>query len=107
LRYSREIPQDLHGGDPQEVELTADRIGLVFFRGDEIDFKDAVQEQVVLALPYKPLCRETCRGLCPRCGADLNTETCSCTSEPAASPFAVLKKNQWRSGAQDRRKPKA
>ncbi|MBI5895437.1 MAG: hypothetical protein HZB24_05320 [Desulfobacterales bacterium] len=34
LRFSREIPQDLHGSDPQEVELTADQIGLYFFRGD-------------------------------------------------------------------------
>jgi uncharacterized protein len=105
LRYSREIPQDLHGGDHQEVELTAEQIGLIFFRGDEIDFKDAVQEQVILALPYKPLCREACKGLCPRCGVDLNTEICACTTEPSTSPFAVLKNRDWRPPKQGQRKP--
>lgn len=102
LRFSKEIPQDLHGDDKQDVELTADQIGLIFFRGDEIDFKDAVQEQVVLALPYKPLCNEACKGLCSRCGVDLNMERCHCTGERAASPFDVLK--EWHSQDRGNRK---
>jgi uncharacterized protein len=35
-------------------------------------------EQVYLEIPMKPLCSPECRGLCPRCGANLNTETCAC-----------------------------
>lgn len=107
LRFSKEIPQDLHGSDTQELELTADQIGLIFFRGDEIDFKDTVQEQVVLALPYKPLCHEACKGLCPQCGVDLNKETCACTSaRSGGSPFAVLQKLDLRPRKQGKRKPK-
>lgn len=106
LRFSREIPQDLHGGDTQEVELTADQIGLIFFRGDEIDFKDTVQEQVVLALPYKPLCHEACKGLCPNCGVDLNIEKCACASERSGSPFDVLKSLDLSPRKQGKRKQK-
>ena len=106
LRFSKEIPQDLHGSDSQDMELTADQIGLIFFKGDEIDFKDSVQEQVVMALPYKPLCHEACKGLCPRCGVDLNVENCTCSGERSGSPFAVLQNLDLRSQKQDKRKAK-
>jgi len=103
LRFSRAIPEELHPDGEQEIELTADAIGLLFFKGDEIDFKDAVQEQVVLALPYKPLCREECKGLCPHCGNDLNIESCGCTGDRSSSPFAVLKNHEWRSRNQKKK----
>ncbi|MGE5528713.1 MAG: YceD family protein [Patescibacteria group bacterium] len=46
--------------------------------GDLLSLDEPVNEAVVLALPMKPLCREDCRGLCPRCGADLNHGVCTC-----------------------------
>jgi len=91
LRYSREIPEELSGAGEEEIELTADQIGLIYFRGETIDLKEAIQEQVVMALPFKPLCSEECKGLCPRCGANLNVETCGCAGTDVSSPFAVLK----------------
>lgn len=94
LRFSREIPADLHTGGG-EVELTAEAIGLIYFKGEEIQLKDTIQEQVVLALPFKPLCREDCKGLCPQCGADLNTAPCACVGGAVSNPFAVLKSRQW------------
>lgn len=103
LRFSRVIPEELHADGAQEVELTADQIGLTFFKGDEIDFKDVVQEQVILGLPYKPLCREECKGLCPHCGTDLNVETCGCSGGRSSSPFAVLKNHEWRSRNQEKK----
>jgi uncharacterized protein len=48
------------------------------------------QELLALALPLQPLCREDCRGLCPRCGIDWNVETCDCEPVRGASPFAAL-----------------
>jgi uncharacterized protein len=60
------------------------------YEGDEIDLAPLVHEQVLLALPTRPLCTEGCRGLCARCGANLNAGPCDC---PAASPdprLAVL-----------------
>jgi uncharacterized protein len=61
-----------------------------FFNGQEIDIDLLVAEQVFLAMPVKAICSEECRGLCPRCGANLNLETCRCAGAPAGSPFAAL-----------------
>ncbi|HEX9755661.1 MAG TPA: YceD family protein [Gemmatimonadales bacterium] len=47
-----------------------------------IDLSEAVREEVVLAAPAYPLCREDCAGLCPRCGADLNLGPCEHSSPP-------------------------
>jgi uncharacterized protein len=91
LNYSREIPQDVHNAEAEGIELTADQIGMVFFEGDEIDFTDALQEQVILAMPFKPICRSDCLGLCPRCGKDLNFGPCLCGAKEPDGPFAVLK----------------
>jgi uncharacterized protein len=44
----------------------------------EIDLRPAVREELVLAVPQWVLCRDDCRGLCPRCGKDLNAGPCGC-----------------------------
>jgi len=46
------------------------------YSGKEIDLAPALREQVLLALPPSPLCREDCRGLCAFCGADRNLGEC-------------------------------
>ncbi len=48
----------------------------------EVDLTDPVRQSLILALPAKLLCKEECRGLCVRCGANLNLESCSCPAEP-------------------------
>src|SRR5947199_407510 len=40
--------------------------------------EDVLREQVLLSVPLKALCREDCKGLCPTCGKNRNTEPCSC-----------------------------
>ncbi len=45
-----------------------------------VDLTTAIREEVVLLVPVFPLCRETCAGLCPRCGTDLNVGACQCGS---------------------------
>lgn len=47
-----------------------------------IDVTGAVREELALRASAFPLCREECRGLCPRCGADLNAGPCEC-ADPA------------------------
>ena len=46
-----------------------------YYRDDVIELDDLIREEVLLAIPYKPLCKPDCRGLCPQCGVDLNMET--------------------------------
>ncbi|MDT8339955.1 MAG: DUF177 domain-containing protein [Longimicrobiales bacterium] len=45
----------------------------------ELDLGDAVREELILAVDPFVLCDPDCRGLCPRCGADRNRESCECT----------------------------
>jgi len=52
--------------------------------GDELDLEPLARDAVLLELPLAPLCREDCAGLCPTCGANLNTETCDCA--PVGDP---------------------
>lgn len=45
-----------------------------------VDVRPAVREEIALAAPTYALCREDCRGLCQRCGADLNAGPCRCAA---------------------------
>ena len=49
-------------------------------RATELDLRPVVRELWLLAAPNYALCREDCKGLCPRCGADLNAGPCDCPS---------------------------
>jgi uncharacterized protein len=46
-----------------------------------IDLTPSLREDIIFALPLKPLCKRDCKGICPRCGKDLNTGPCSCESQ--------------------------
>jgi uncharacterized protein len=59
-------------------QLEEDDFGVVRVVGDEIDTAPLIAEQVLLALPMKPLCKAECAGLCPTCGVDRNVERCQC-----------------------------
>ncbi len=45
-----------------------------------IDVDSDIREEVIFACPLKPLCQPGCKGLCPKCGANLNEGGCSCGS---------------------------
>ena len=84
------------GADGEEHEYAVNVAGLDVtaetrtYQGQEIDLGPYVWEELVFAAPAKYLCREDCRGLCPRCGANLNTGPCACA--PAEAPKAEANK---------------
>ena len=82
--------------DEDEVELGEGDLISASYSGDEIDFSDEIAQQVLLALPYKPLCSDDCKGLCPSCGIDLNSAECSCSKAQslAFSPLQGFKLNK-------------
>jgi uncharacterized protein len=89
------IPKEKAAVKTENVELLAEDMALAAFEGDELDVDELVREQILLALPLRRLCREECRGLCPECGADLNSTRCSCEQggvDPRWSALAELKK---------------
>jgi uncharacterized protein len=47
-------------------------------RATELDLGDAIREELILTAPEFAVCREDCRGICPRCGKDLNDGPCGC-----------------------------
>lgn len=61
------------------------------FHGDIIDLENCINEQVVLALPMKFLCRLDCRGFCPVCGTNLNQKECQCSEQKLDPRFEKLK----------------
>jgi uncharacterized protein len=90
LTYSGDRPGAPDTAEPEEKAMDASEAGLIYFRGEDIDLTEGVQEQVILAFPLRPLCREDCRGLCARCGSDLNLGDCRCPPAPVEGPFAAL-----------------
>jgi uncharacterized protein len=76
-----------------ETQLGRDELDVHFFDEPVIELTELAAEQVVLAVPVKPLCRETCQGLCPRCGADWNQGLCACprTTDARWAPL-----HEWR-----------
>lgn len=57
-----------------------------------IDLGEILAQQVILTLPSKRLCNESCQGLCPHCGINRNNDRCDCDDAAKSSPFAMLKK---------------
>lgn len=59
---------------------------------DKIDITEDVYEYVELAIPMKKLCKEDCKGLCPKCGTNLNEHECNCHLEINNDIWEPLKK---------------
>jgi uncharacterized protein len=75
----------------EAAELQEEDLGLSIFDGETIDVDELVREQLLLALPARALCGEDCKGLCPTCGADKNTDPCDCHSREIDPRWAGLK----------------
>jgi uncharacterized protein len=77
-----------------ELDDESDTDGEVYplpSRGTELDVAEPLREQFVLRLPDYVVCGEECKGLCPQCGADLNTTECGCVPARDPSPWDALK----------------
>jgi uncharacterized protein len=91
LTYVNRLPLEEQDVEQEEIEISAQDMGLIYFQGDEIHLQDGIQEQVVMAFPIRALCRKNCQGLCADCGADLNQDECGCKRKPSSNKFAALK----------------
>ena len=58
----------------------------------ELDLRPAIREQWILAAPTYALCREDCKGFCPRCGADLNAGPHECSHDEMDPRWEALRK---------------
>lgn len=86
----------VEGEEPAEGEETDeegdDDRTITYYTGDEIDLTEALQQNVLLELPMKPLCSEDCLGICPTCGVNRNETSCTCQESTNVDPrLAALK----------------
>lgn len=62
------------------------------YSDNSIDIVKIVEEQVVLHIPQKVLCKDDCKGICPKCGSNLNYTLCDCNKEiKHSNPFAEIR----------------
>jgi len=74
----------------EEIELRYEDMEVAYYDGVAFDVDLMVLEQIELAMPMKFVCREDCKGLCYKCGADLNEGACLCKKEETDSRLSVL-----------------
>lgn len=77
--------------EAEETELAAGDLDVVVYDDLKVDFDPLVDEQIQLELPMKALCKDTCRGLCPTCGANLNEGPCTCAPPAEDERWKALK----------------
>lgn len=57
---------------------TGEDLDIEVLEKDYIELADVLKEQIYLKLPFQPLCSEACKGICPVCGQNQNTQPCQC-----------------------------
>ena len=86
----RPRPQVSHEGE--EIEITnEEELDVEFYSDRTIPLRDLALEQVQLTIPMKPLCEESCLGLCAQCGANRSREKCSCQTSIIDERWGALK----------------
>ena len=73
ISYSCMLAEELQNEESDEIVLLED---------GKVDAGELARTAFILGMDSKTLCSEDCKGLCPRCGADLNLGPCSCKREP-------------------------
>ncbi|MGO4213707.1 DUF177 domain-containing protein [Terriglobus sp. YAF25] len=80
-------------GEQGERSISEAETEIGYYEESGLVLGDVVREQVLLSLPGRTLCREDCKGLCPRCGQNLNQGSCDCedrTVDPRWNALADL-----------------
>ncbi|MCL1918431.1 MAG: DUF177 domain-containing protein [Peptococcaceae bacterium] len=70
---------------------------LFCFTEEEVDVTERIMEHLILSLPMRFICSGECRGLCPQCGRNMNTDPCTCQDQAVDSRLAALAQSQWNS----------
>lgn len=78
---------DCNEDQPEGVEKLEEQ---PYLDGGNLDVDRLVCDELILNLPMKVLCSESCKGICNRCGANLNHETCDCDTGSGDPRMAVI-----------------
>jgi uncharacterized protein len=80
------------GADSESGEraISAPETEIGYYQEDSLTLEDVLREQVLLSLPVRTLCKPDCKGLCPRCGANRNSQPCHCDESPSDPRWEAL-----------------
>jgi len=73
-------PQDA-GVQSGEHSISQGETEIGYYNGESLLLEDALKEQILLTLPVRPLCNKDCKGLCAKCGENLNLKSCGCNQQ--------------------------
>jgi len=76
VRIYADRPESRDRRSPQE--LREQDLGIVYHDGQSVALAEELRQELLVEVPWHVLCREDCRGLCPRCGANRNVSSCGC-----------------------------
>lgn len=76
--------------EEQEVEDESDQY-YVDIKHMEVDLSEFIRQEIILHFPMIPVCLSSCKGLCFRCGTNLNKKNCNCKDSKKDNPLSILK----------------
>lgn len=91
-RCMKEISEDVDFGFSERIagKDSQEDDDVILLEGSEVDVADLALNNFITISPMKYLCKEDCKGLCPRCGADRNQTDCGCENDAVDPRFDVL-----------------
>jgi uncharacterized protein len=80
------------GEENEEIEITdEEELDVEFYSDRTVPLRDLALEQIQLSIPMKPLCDESCLGLCPVCGVNRSRESCNCETSLVDDRWGALR----------------
>jgi uncharacterized protein len=80
-----------HDENSDELQAQGKDLDITYLSNDYVDLSEVLTEHLQLQVPFQPLCREDCKGICPQCGTDLNVGRCACAKITGSNPFSILR----------------
>ncbi len=77
--------------NPESNSISSDEMEYIFYDDNRIDLIKILLEQVNLFIPYNPVCKSDCKGICPNCGTNLNYAKCKCENSSKELNFLFNK----------------
>ncbi len=93
------MPAGESEGGEDEIDQGAIEVG--FYEGNGLELNDVFREVVLLALPMRLVCSETCKGICPVCGRNRNQEECGCQVNAMDDRWSKLRSLRTEAGRQN------
>jgi uncharacterized metal-binding protein YceD (DUF177 family) len=82
------------GESEDKLSDDSEELDIHYFEGNELDLAPLISEAIFLSIPFAPICRPDCKGICQNCGSNLNMKACSCQNVKPPGVFSRLSEYQ-------------